>query len=683
MKKVISDYIDSVDNHIFDFVTDVISDENSSFKRTNISCVSDRQITDVKKILGLDVSGYLNAINTNAIRHIIRRHGSNGVADNSMRDINDIARIGYVLKNYDTVNLLKENNDEILSTEFMNSDNTAAPMLIYSKKINGTYYIVQAVPESKHKKMWIVSAYISNKNEAVTQALITDDKSLDGMSLASPTSTDSISNSTDNVKYSSRQDNVKKAEEYFGTTYSIKEAGYLLIDGKLLDFSGRNQGASGGSRSIDHREIAEAFDEDYAGNSYSGGMIRFMSEGNIRLSPESGGINLSVKPNKAQQSVLDRYISNFRGEVIVDIDDINGNTLVSVEYPKYVHSSVILNDINDYFDKGKDIVKFSQRNKNYFDISVIDRYTEKQYNNFGWVTVNNVLTPDEYTHFNQQLADLKYNKFKYTKTKDGEYIIPVGSDSQKLVYVNGSYQNPIIIKVVKINLDVEYVGRVKDDIIEYEQNNYREPYRIIADYFGPKVVDIYQIRNYDSYRSIKNARREGASGRYGVGDSEGIENRRGSGKTNRDNSISNAELVKFQSRPYQPTFSDLGLNGIEQNTQALERDVKHLHKLLQLQTRYTDKAVEDVVSKLMKEFGLPKGKNELILKLKDFYSYISKFDASADDIIRRSEAIARWVEDKKPPKIVKDEYVESVLKNIRSVKISLDDVQREELNVLY
>ena len=176
----------------------------------------------------------------------------------------------------------------------------------------------------------------------------------------------SIRNSGENVKKYSLEPTeeaktaVKRAEDYFGTTYKIKEAGYITTDGKMLDFSGRHEGANGGYRTVDHREIGDALGEEYGVEDYSGAMVRFIGEGNIRISPEMGGINLSVLPNKAQRGTLDRYISNFRGEVILDIDNANGSTIASVEYPKYTHSSVVLKDIDDYFDKGKIPEKFSR-----------------------------------------------------------------------------------------------------------------------------------------------------------------------------------------------------------------------------------------------------------------------------------------------------------------------------------
>ena len=81
-------------------------------------------------------------------------------------------------------------------------------------------------------------------------------------------------------------------------------------------------------------------------------MVQFMGEGNIRISPESGGINLSVMPTKAQLDTLTDFISKNRGEVILDLDDTNGNTVFSAEYPKGTHSSRVINDIRAYFENG-------------------------------------------------------------------------------------------------------------------------------------------------------------------------------------------------------------------------------------------------------------------------------------------------------------------------------------------
>ena len=142
----------------------------------------------------------------------------------------------------------------------------------------------------------------------------------------------------------------KAALEYFGRTYSWKETGYLTKSGKKLDFSGKNQGAPGGYRTLDHRDISEIMlDSDISGTE---AMIEYMNQGNIRIMPESNGINLSVLPTACQFEALDDYISRARGEVILDIDDNNGNTLHSVEYPKGTRASKVINDIKKYFADG-------------------------------------------------------------------------------------------------------------------------------------------------------------------------------------------------------------------------------------------------------------------------------------------------------------------------------------------
>nr|DAF13703.1 MAG TPA: hypothetical protein [Caudoviricetes sp.] len=149
-----------------------------------------------------------------------------------------------------------------------------------------------------------------------------------------------------------KKNHVKSAKEFFGKTYSWNETGYITTDGTKLDFSGRHDGGPGGYRTVDHRDIRDALGLDYGGEDYSGAMVQFMGEGNIRISPESGGINLSVMPTKAQLDTLADFISKNRGEVILDLDDTNGNTVSSTEYPKGTHSSKVINDIRAYFENG-------------------------------------------------------------------------------------------------------------------------------------------------------------------------------------------------------------------------------------------------------------------------------------------------------------------------------------------
>lgn len=154
-------------------------------------------------------------------------------------------------------------------------------------------------------------------------------------------------------RYSLEEDNEQQALDYFGSTEDWNETGYLTRSGQRLDFSGRHEGGDGGYRNVDHRDIKDAFGDDYGGEGYSDGLIQFMAEGNIRISPESGGINLSVRPTSAQERALRDFVNEYGGEVTLDLDNISGVTVSSTEYPRGTRADKVLSDIRNYFDTGE------------------------------------------------------------------------------------------------------------------------------------------------------------------------------------------------------------------------------------------------------------------------------------------------------------------------------------------
>ena len=161
------------------------------------------------------------------------------------------------------------------------------------------------------------------------------------------------------VKYSDREissvteEEYKALEKHFGTTGNFKVAGYLLPDGKLLDFSGKHWGdTSSRSRQVDHRDVQEVLNR---GNNGISDMVDMIGSGSIRLMPEIGGINLAVYPNEKQRRMLSLYIKQMlatEGQVIIDYDSVGGDTVYSREYDKYASSSQILSDIRNYFNNG-------------------------------------------------------------------------------------------------------------------------------------------------------------------------------------------------------------------------------------------------------------------------------------------------------------------------------------------
>ena len=160
----------------------------------------------------------------------------------------------------------------------------------------------------------------------------------------------------EDIRYSDRytNDDIRNSvQNHFGHTNSWNETGYITTDGQRIDFSGRHDGAPGGRRSVDHRDILDGYPEELQDKlDGSEAMYDFISRGNIRIHPEMGGINLAVEPTSEQKRRLRDYISRERGEVTLDITDKNGNTLLSTEYPKGTSSSKIFSDISEFFANG-------------------------------------------------------------------------------------------------------------------------------------------------------------------------------------------------------------------------------------------------------------------------------------------------------------------------------------------
>ncbi|WP_418913814.1 peptidoglycan DD-metalloendopeptidase family protein [Agathobaculum sp.] len=169
--KLINEYVNSIDDGLKDFADHYYENPNDKFGRYTISKVDDKQAEALREIFGQDFSDYRNAINKNGIIHIANRHGLNGEHDSSMQNTGDIARAGYVIENFDSVErVFNGDGSPAYSTEFRDKNNQLAPLVKFTKKIDGSYYVVEAVPDTRYKKLWIVSAYMSNNNSGdVTQ----------------------------------------------------------------------------------------------------------------------------------------------------------------------------------------------------------------------------------------------------------------------------------------------------------------------------------------------------------------------------------------------------------------------------------------------------------------------------------------------------------------------------------
>lgn len=143
----------------------------------------------------------------------------------------------------------------------------------------------------------------------------------------------------------------KIAIKEFGYTPFFYDAGYLLPNGKLLNFSGE-KGQHFGSRGQDHRAIGTV----YANVSGGKAMLKFMSEGNIRVMAETPGLDISsvAEPTSEQYSTIKKFVREYAKEkyLAVDITDANGNVVGTYEYENNINADRVVNDIKYYFQNG-------------------------------------------------------------------------------------------------------------------------------------------------------------------------------------------------------------------------------------------------------------------------------------------------------------------------------------------
>ena len=139
--------------------------------------------------------------------------------------------------------------------------------------------------------------------------------------------------------------------EKHGKTFNWNTTGYIFKNGTRLDLSGKNVGATGGYRAIDHRDIFDIYTLD----SYTDAMIEFMRRGNVRVVPESPGINLIVEPTEAQYEQITSLVERLgwrEKEFRVDFDNENGDTVDSLYYEGNVSARKVVADIRHFFKEG-------------------------------------------------------------------------------------------------------------------------------------------------------------------------------------------------------------------------------------------------------------------------------------------------------------------------------------------
>lgn len=204
----------NADSKVIEFANSVrsMSDKSRLSKRKfKIGDISDFHAEMISKIIkeeigsDINLSGYEIWIDGNAIQHIDNRHGSNGDADQTMSDVRDIGMIPWVV-NHSDGGYIARNEDGSLdfSEMFNNSDGTAAPIVLLHKNIGNQQFVVaECVPDSRAKRLHIVSAYKKSSSEGQVLNMESDDSPQPTSEVphgGNATTKNSIPHSSDSVK---------------------------------------------------------------------------------------------------------------------------------------------------------------------------------------------------------------------------------------------------------------------------------------------------------------------------------------------------------------------------------------------------------------------------------------------------------------------------------------------------
>ena len=206
----------------------------------------------------------------------------------------------------------------------------------------------------------------SGSNEPVTRP--TGSESADILSQAEAESKSKMSEREYTGKWKQYNGVEEEAKRHFGTTTDIRTAGYVLPDGTMLDFSGAHwlEGYDAAYiadwrrkndiRQVDHEDVYEAFDE-ISDNPPSDSAMVFIERGNIRMSPEAPGIELSAgrEPTAEQYAIIRKMVreTSDARSFYVDLMKDGRHGKEKLSYEGGVNADRVVNDIKHYYQTGE------------------------------------------------------------------------------------------------------------------------------------------------------------------------------------------------------------------------------------------------------------------------------------------------------------------------------------------
>lgn len=437
---------------------------------------------------------------------------------------------------------------------------------------------------------------------------------------------------------------VSKAVRKYHTTSRLENASYLLTTGSMLDFSDGQ-----GYRVKDHREISEILDlPDYA--EYSDGMIAFMNMGNIRL--QTYGIDISAMPNAKQISALRDIIFKVMreyDEFSVDFSKTNGYSDGSVTYGKGTSTSKIVADIKNYFETGvvpeeqsgiRDFL-YSDRDSDWNELSAEQSYR----NDYQERLIAAQDMADEAKGYGKRIKINYY--LGAVKVYHGTSIENFESIRSSAEIKSGTF--------FAINKqDAEYYAKIK-----HKKGIVLELYLDARDLeFAAAGAELYSALDLKNINGI----------------------------------YTSNHGIRYSDRDNVSSYETMGeLSRLRKENDKFKADIERLKERLALErqvtggTTFNRNQLDSVAGHIRNLANSDYSKKELVKLLDDVYTYIiTSKELTWDDLYSKLYDVSKTVlEESRLKKVDENGYFKQVLKDIRSKKISLSDVQKQELESAY
>ena len=230
-------YLNAFENEeIISLVEKVANGNFDPKEKVYLGEISNELVDTIKELTDIDTTGFKIAVEARQINHILKDHGKNGKSDKSMSDYSDIAKIEYALNEYDDISRGKSTN---AYKNVINGKTQGAQTILYEKNIGDrSYYVVQAVPDTKSKTLFVVSAFIGEKGYKKEAPQFANDNNLGA---TSEIGTANTSNDIISQKSKKSTPEVKKSKkiQYSYAGDKSKTANHsLLVQAKKLESQG-------------------------------------------------------------------------------------------------------------------------------------------------------------------------------------------------------------------------------------------------------------------------------------------------------------------------------------------------------------------------------------------------------------------------------------------------------------